>query len=71
MSMETNEGTIETPLCINCKEIYAVVLKHVPSYDWQQDAIEVLIEDQIYSVYRTESCISETPYFNVRTIRNE
>jgi hypothetical protein len=59
-------------LCISCGEIYAIVLKHVPSVDWQHDFIEVLIEDRVYQVHRTDSCdsIIEDPYFNVRVIED-
>ena len=70
MTLETNEGTIETPLCISCSEIYGIVLKHRPASEWQLDSIEVLIEDRIYQVHRTDNCgdILEDPYFNVKVI---
>tara|TARA_Y100000593_G_C4278312_1_gene321379 strand:+ start:1246 stop:1458 length:213 start_codon:yes stop_codon:yes gene_type:complete len=70
--METDEGTIETPLCVSCGEIYGVVLKHRPGYKWELDSIEVLIEDRIYSVHRSDPLMnSEDPFFNVRVIQNE
>ena len=67
--METGEGTVEASLCVSCGEIYGVVLKHKPGYKWQLDAIEVLIEDRIYSVHRCDPpMVDVNPYFNVRVI---
>ena len=71
MTLETNEGTIETPLCVSCNEIFGIVLKHNPSYREELDSIDVLIEDRIYSVYRCDPpMVDENPYFNVRVIED-
>ena len=53
------------------EELPALVLKHSPSYDWRYDRIEVLIEDQIYFVHRTNGCGDEFPYFNVMEIPDD
>ena len=53
------------------EELPALVLKHIPSYDWRYDRIEVLIEDQIYFVHRTDGCEDEFPYFNVLEILDD
>ena len=50
------------------EELPALVLKHTPSYDWRYDRIEVLVEDQIYYIHRTDCCGDEFPYFNVMEI---
>ena len=72
MTMETTEGTIETPICISCNEIYAIVIKHNPAYKWQLDSIDVLIEDRIYRVHRCDPpLVEEDPFFNVRIIADE
>ena len=69
MTLETSEGTIETPLCVSCSEIYGVVIKHKPGYKWQLDSMEVLIEDRIYTVHRCDPpMVDVDPYFNVREI---
>jgi hypothetical protein len=73
MTLERSDGYIEEAgLCMSCKEVYAVVIGHSPSVDWQHDFIEVLIEDRVYQVHRTDSCdsIIEHPYFNVRVIED-
>ena len=53
------------------EELPAFVLKHTPSYDWRYDRIEVLIEDQIYYVHRTDGSGDEFPYFNVMEIPDD
>ena len=35
-------------LCVGINEVYGLVVKHVPSYDWNHDRVEVLIGDQMY-----------------------
>ena len=73
MTLERPDGYIEEAgLCMSCKEVYGVVLSHQPSVDWSHDFIEVLIEDRVYQIHRTENCsdIIEDPYFNVRIIED-
>ena len=53
------------------EELPAFVLNHKPSYDWRYDRIEVLIEDQIYYIHRTDGCGDEFPYFNVMEIPDD
>ena len=72
MTMETDNGTIETSVCVSCSEIYGIVLKHKPAYKWQLDAIEVLIEDRIYTVYRCDPpMVDEDPFFNIRIVSDD
>ncbi len=66
----TNE-TDYSAFTIAAKELPALVLKHKTSFDWRYDRIEVLIEDQIYYVHRTDSDGAPFPYFNVMEIPDD
>ena len=72
MTLVHSDGFYEdTTVCLSCEEVFGIVLKHHPAYDWQYDYIETLIEDRVYHVYRNPPITDELPYFNIREIPNE
>jgi hypothetical protein len=65
VTSETNEHVV----CVLAKEAYGLVVKNVPSYEWRHDRIEVLIDNEIYSVYRTQHPQQDgMPFFNIKEI---
>mgnify|MGYP006201100303 CR=1 FL=1 len=60
-------------LCVGIEEIYGLVVKHLPSYDWNYDRVEVLIGDQMFWIHRSPAMgfPNSIPFFNVRELPND